>query len=92
MPRASGKYRPSQVRTQKAGPDPLEATGRGGGAGKRIGEEIRLRRGLALLLSLPSAEQETEQVFGRRYARRERKGSREHGDGNKHHAAPHALI
>jgi hypothetical protein len=51
-----------------------------------------LRRGLALLLSLSSAEQETEQVFGRRYARRERKGAREHGDGNKHHAAPHALI
>ena len=32
LPRASGKYRPSQLRTQNAGPPP-EATGRGGGAG-----------------------------------------------------------
>src|ERR1700722_311400 len=33
LPRASGKYLPSQVRTQKAGPEPLEATWRcGGGA------------------------------------------------------------
>ena len=59
---------------------------------ERIGEEIRLRRGLALLLFLGAAEQEIEQVFGRRRARRQRNGAGERGDGNKHHAAPHALI
>src|SRR6266851_8977290 len=31
LPRISGKYRPSQLRTQKAGPEPV-ATARGGGA------------------------------------------------------------
>src|ERR1700730_12147211 len=32
LPRASGKYLPSQLRTQKAGPE-ADATGRGGAAG-----------------------------------------------------------
>src|SRR4051812_39617227 len=33
LPRSSGKYLPSQLRTQNAGPEPAEAIGRGGGAG-----------------------------------------------------------
>src|SRR5450755_29086 len=34
LPRAiSGKYLPSQLRTQNAGPEPLDATGRGDAAG-----------------------------------------------------------
>src|SRR5450755_3021819 len=34
LPRAiSGKYLPSQLRTQNAGPEPLDAIGRGGAAG-----------------------------------------------------------
>jgi hypothetical protein len=50
----SGKYRPSQLRTQNAGPAPADAAGRGAG----------LRRGFSLLLSLQAAKQEIEQVFG----------------------------
>jgi hypothetical protein len=48
--------------------------------------------GLALLLFLGSAEQEIEQAFGGRHARRKRKCAGECCGGNKHHAAPHALI
>ena len=64
LPRISGKYLPSQLRTQKAGPPP-EATGRGGGAGpwREIGKEIRLRRRLVLLF-LDAAEKHVEQAFG----------------------------
>ena len=86
---------PSQLRTQKAGPEP-DATWRGGGGllveAERIGEEIGLRRALALLLFLDAAEKEIEQALGGGCARRQGDRARERGGGNKRHAAPHALI
>ena len=48
LPRVSGKYLPSQLRTQKAGPEPDATARRRRGLlvqAERIGEEIRLRRG-----------------------------------------------
>ena len=93
LPRASGKYLPSQLRTQNAGPPP-EATGawrRRLVLAERIGEKVRLRRGLALLLFLETAEKQVEQAFGGRRARRQRNGAGEERGGNEHHAAPHAL-
>ena len=45
-----------------------------------------------LLLFLGTAEQEIEQIFGRRRARRKRNGAGEGSGGNEHHAAPHGLI
>jgi hypothetical protein len=47
---------------------------------------------LLLLLFLGSAEQEIEQAFGGRNARRQRNWRYQHDGGNKHHAAPHALT
>ena len=71
-----GKYLPSQLRTQNAGPEPAVATGRGGAGllveAERIGKETGLRGGLALLLLLRTAEKEVEQAFGGRHARSER--------------------
>jgi hypothetical protein len=63
LPRISGKYLPSQLRTQKAGPEP-DAT-RGAGAGlvlaERIGEDWP---GGPALRPLGAAEKELEQAFG----------------------------
>ena len=88
-----GKYLPSQLRTQNAGPEPAVATGFGG-AGCWLrpngsAKKLACARGLALLLLL-RAEKEVEQAFGGRHARPERDRPRDH-HGNKHHAAPHAL-
>ena len=76
-----------------------DATGRGGGGGllveaERIGKETGLRRGLRCCCCCfcGAAEQKIEQAFGGRHARRKRSGACEHDGGNKHHAAPHALI
>ncbi|HMH60858.1 MAG TPA: hypothetical protein VK561_06125, partial [Bradyrhizobium sp.] len=46
----------------------------------------------ALLLFLGAAEQEIEQSFGGRAARRNGNQAYERGGGDKHHAAPHGLI
>ena len=93
----SGKYLPSQLRTQNAGPEPAT---RGAGRrlwlllveAERIGEEIRLRRGLPRLLLLDAAEQEIEQAFGGNAAGHKRKRARKRRGGDKRHAAPHAPI
>ena len=52
-PRLSGKYLPSQLRTQKAGPE-LATTSRGGGGCGLLFETFGEKRGLVLLL-LPAA-------------------------------------
>src|SRR5215470_13472562 len=61
LARISGKYLPSQLRTQKDGPDrSARPTGAGGG----VGEEACLRRRRLLLPLLRAAEEEIEQAFG----------------------------
>jgi hypothetical protein len=80
MPRPSGKYLPSQVRTQKAGPEaPTDALRCGGGASAGVlrpnGSEkkLRLRRRCAatllLFLRLAAAEQEVEEILRGRHLR-----------------------
>ena len=64
LPRVSGKYLPSQLRTQNAGPELPAATSGAAGRGllvvaEGIGEETRLRRGLLLLLFLEAAEKKS---------------------------------
>jgi hypothetical protein len=89
----SGKYLPSQLRTQKAGPEPATRgaapDGRLIGA-ERIGEEVRLRGSLPRLLFLNAAEQEIEQALGRNAAGHKHKRARKGRGGHKRRAAPHA--
>jgi hypothetical protein len=58
---------------------------------KRIGEEVRLSRGLALLLVLETAEKEIENAFGGRHAWK-RNCADKRRDSHNHRAAPHALT
>ena len=96
LPRiVSGKYLPSQLRTQNAGPEPAT---RGAARARlllidaeRIGEETGLRGGLARLLFLGAAEEQIEQAFGGDAAGRQRKRPCNRSGDDKHHAAPHAL-
>ena len=91
----SGKYLPSQLRTQNAGPEPADARRRCRRGlllidAERIGEETGLRRSLPCLLFLDAAEEEIEQAFGGDAAGRQHERARQGSCGNKRRAAPHA--
>ena len=84
-PRISGKYLPSQLRTQNAGPV-LAATSHGSAGAALLLKMFAEQRGLLLL---SAAEKEIKQVFSRTYFRRQRHGA---NDGsNSKHAAQLAL-
>ena len=86
--RISGKYLPSQLRTQKAGPEP-ETTGRAGGDGCGSFLKTLAKNGSLMLLLLAATEKEIEQALGRTHLGRQRHGA-DDGGSNKH-AAQFAL-
>jgi hypothetical protein len=85
----SGKYLPSQLRTQKAGPEPAT---RGAGAGWLVDwcrtdrRRSSTARGLPRLLFLNAAEQEIEQALGRNAAGHKHKRARKGRGGHKRRA------
>lgn len=86
-PRISGKYFPSQLRTQKLGPGVATTepsiTGRGGGGGCRLVLEISAKNvvwGCCLWLPL----KKIEQAFGQAHLGRQRHGTNDRGGNHRH--------